>query len=142
MPSPWLVLGHDEPVAEWVRRRIYGVERWNRYRAIGVALGPELIAGVVYTEFDGINCQMSIAAASRRWATPRTLRELFAYPLVQLKCRRVYSLVAADAEHVRGVLDRLGFKHEGTLREAFETGDAAIYGMLKRECRWIRESVS
>lgn len=131
--------GHKEAVGEWVRRRMHGVSRWQNYEAIGVGLGPRLIAGVVFTEFDGINCQMSVAASSPRWLTPPILKTMFHYPLVQLGARRVYSLALAEATSVRDFMTRLGFTHEGTLREAFDLGDAVVYGMLRRECRWIRE---
>ena len=37
----------------------------------------------------------------------------------------------------RRFVERLGFRYEGMAREAWPTGeDAALYSMLRRECRW------
>jgi len=134
----WVVTDHSEAVAEWTLRRLpEPIDGWGPCRGIGVARGPDLIAGIVYNNLDAVGCQMSIASTSPGWATRPVLRLLFHYPFNQYGLRRVYALTSAKAAHTRAFLERLGFVQEGLLREGFVSGDAAVYGMLKRECRWI-----
>jgi RimJ/RimL family protein N-acetyltransferase len=67
------------------------------------------------------------------------LRVAFRYPFVQLGCNRVTGYVpASNADALRFDLN-LGFKIEGRMREAIETGeDVLVLGMLRGECRFIQ----
>jgi RimJ/RimL family protein N-acetyltransferase len=62
----------------------------------------------------------------------------FAYPFLQLNCRRITGLVRADNFVAQKFDEHLGFRREGLLREACDDGtDMILYGMLKNECRFI-----
>jgi len=138
-PSFSLVYGRDREVAEWVRMRAPHAEAgFEKYVAIGVALGGELVAGVVYNEYRGHSMHVSMASSTPRWATKRTLRELFSYPFVQLKVKRLTAYTGRSMTSVQAFLERLGFQFEGIARQGFEDDDCVIYGMLRSECRWIR----
>lgn len=133
-----VLLGYDKEVAEWVRQRLAMDSGFGECAAIGVVLTGKLIAGVVYHNYRHPNIEVSIASISPRWATKTTLKLLFDYPFNQLNCKRITGLVDSENQPVRAFDERLGFIHEGTLREAHPNGDAEIYGMLKHECRWIK----
>jgi RimJ/RimL family protein N-acetyltransferase len=136
-----LVLGLDPLVAKWVQERIPGARELTPHKAIGIADGTKLIAGVVFSNYHGYMIEVSIAATDRRWANRRTLNVLFAYPFSQLKVRRLQVTIAKRNKYVRKFVQRLGFVYEGTGRQAWpDGGDACVYSMLRHECRWLKEN--
>ena len=131
-----LVYGYDQELSFWAAKQL-GTSGFGESRAIGVYDGEKIIASVVYFNYRHPNIEMAIASISPEWANKRTLKAFFSYPFIECNCNRVTVLVDSDNEQVRRFDERLGFVHEGTLRQGHPTGDAEIYGMLKTECRWI-----
>lgn len=74
--------------------------------------------------------------------TREVLRMAFTFPFCDLCLPRVmsYSIVGVT-DKAGDFLLRLGFRHEGTLKEALQLpdirADLSIYGILKNECRWL-----
>ena len=136
-----VIVGRDAAVAEWVRERVRFVEHWGPCRAIGIARGAELIAGVVYNNHRGPTIEASIASTEPSWCSRRNLAAIFAYPFRQLDCTRLGACTEANDAPVRAFLSRLGFREEGLLKSALpERLDAVIYGMTPEECRWLRNT--
>lgn len=135
-----LIYGQDEPIAEWVGLQLTkDIEAFKPCKAIGIERNGELIAGVIYNNYQsGLLIEMSIASLDKRWATRHTLRALFAYPFIQLNLKRVQALCSAKDEGVKMFLKKLGFLHEGTHSCGYHNGDDALsFGMLKHQCKWI-----
>lgn len=65
------------------------------------------------------------------------IRMCAAYIFLQLGCRRVTGRLPAFRPKGGEMALRVGFKHEGTLRQAINGEDVLIFGMLKQECRWL-----
>lgn len=135
-----LVYGQDAEVARWVAARAPHAENgFEKYVAIGIEEGGELIAGCVYNDYRGHAMHVSIASSTPRWANKKTLRAFFGYPFEQLQVGRLTAYTGKSMTGVRGFLERLGFVQEGELRKGFADDDCVIYGMLRDECRWISE---
>lgn len=135
-----LVYGQDAAVAEFVRARApHASNGFDKYIAIGVEQGGEIIAGCVYNEYRGHSMHVSIASTTPRWATRKTLFAFFAYPFLQLQVKRLTAYTGRSMSSVRRFLERLGFVQEGVLRAGFADDDCVVYGMLRDECRWIRK---
>jgi RimJ/RimL family protein N-acetyltransferase len=134
-----LVYGQDKRVRDWVAERI-GENLDDANVAIGIEEDGELIAGVAYNMYTGAAICMNVAATpGKRWTSKEFMYAFFAYPFIQLECRRVTGLVRESNSVSRKFDEHVGFTQEGVLREAFEDGENAIlYGMLKSECKWIR----
>ena len=132
-----LIYGYDEAVSRFVAGEL-GAQSFGDCRAIGIALGNELVGGVVYNVYRGYCVEMSIATTTPKWCTRSVLRALFHYPFNVLGCKRITVLVDVDNEDVRRFDERLGFIYEGTLKEGHPSGDCAIYRMLRDECKWLR----
>lgn len=132
-----LLLGYDREVAEWVSRELAMDNGFGDCSAIGVVRDDKLIAGIVYHNYRPPGIEMSIASIDPRWCTRRILFHAFNYPFNQLNVKRITVLVDSENQPVRAFDERLGFIYEGTLKEANPNGDAALYRMLKSECRWI-----
>lgn len=98
----------------------------------------ELLAVVVYRRFSKHNCEMSIASIHPRWCSRRFLRAAFTYPFKQCELSRVTFVTTADNPETLVLLDRLGAKEEGVLRNWFGEKDGIIYGLLRQEAeRWL-----
>ena len=109
--------------------------------AIGVIRENRLAGGVVYHDHQPNfrSIMVSFAFDTPKWATPSVLGSVCAYPFIQLDCNRVTALVARKNKRSRKMVEGIGFKQEGCARRAFLSDDAIIYGLLRRECRWIEE---
>lgn len=107
--------------------------------AIGILKDGVLIAGVAYNLYNGKNVFMTIATDSgKNWATRKTLNAIFAYPFFQLGCSRVSALVRKSNKKSKRLCSRLGYVNEGCLRSfSDDEENMLVFGMLKKECRWI-----
>lgn len=138
------IFGADSYVGSWVGERL-GFE-FKTFSAIGVDVAGELVAGVVYNNQvtdpktgKPRSIEMSIASDNPRWCTRENLDAIFGYAFRQLDVERAQAIVHRKNKHTRQFLERLGFVYEGMARRAWPTGgDAAIYSMLKHECRWLK----
>jgi hypothetical protein len=143
-----IITGWDKALAHWVGQGL-GVDLGSACAALGFADGDNLLAAVAYHDFAWPNIEGSIFATSPRWANRRTLFSCFYVPFLQLKCRRFGARTAVTNQPTRAFLCRLGFTLEGVARQAMrvtipaenpeenEVVDAAIFGMLGHECRWL-----
>jgi RimJ/RimL family protein N-acetyltransferase len=133
-----IVWDQPERVMRFVADRV-GEREFEGYTAIGLERDGELIAGVLYEQHTGPNVMMHVASdGSRHWMTPAYMAACFRYPFLQLDVKRVTALVRSDNLASINFCSALGFKTEGALREAATDGaDLILYGMLKRECRYL-----
>jgi hypothetical protein len=114
-----------------------GVEDFGHCRTIAF-YERDVLAVVVYNAVEDKNCGISIAANNPKWCTRTVLRCSFGYPFIQLGLNRVTGVIRASNERALSLNQRLGFKHEGEMREYYDNGESAmIYGLTKSECKWI-----
>lgn len=138
-----LLFGADQAVAQWVRQQLHNIDP-GPCAAIGIVRDNRLIAGVVYNNYiespDGrpVSIEGTIASIDPAWCTKRNLHALFFYPFVTLGVARFQATTARKNKKARQFLVRLGFTLDGMARQAWPLGgDAAVYSMLKPECRYI-----
>lgn len=96
----------------------------------------EIIGVFLYTNFRKVSIEIT-CAGNTGWLTRSNLREFLSYPFEQLGCRRVTAIVHRKNKLARNITERLGFKLEGICRQGFSDGDACIYGLIRKDCRWI-----
>ena len=129
--------GDDKNVAAWVADKL-NLDGFSQYSAIGITRDGELIAGWVYSNYQGHDVEITVAATDPRWLSRARLYMLFMYPFRQLKVRRITASIAKRNKRARKVCEGLGFKHEGTLRKGYNgRQDRIVYGMLENECRFL-----
>ncbi len=133
--TPRVLVGYDAAVTQWVSNHLSC--RFGECSALGFVLDGQIIAGVVYSNYTGHDIHLNIASIDKRWCNRTSLRNIFAYPFLHLKCRRATVLVDEKAILVQKFVERIGFKKEGLLREGHPNDNAVVFGMLKSECRWI-----
>ena len=110
-------------------------------RTTGIALLSDFgYATVLYTDWlPRVDVRMHIAAGGH-WATRGALAVFFGYPFQELELRRVTAGIGKKRKDVRNFAERLGFKQEGRMRQSEPNrDDTIIYGLLAKDCRWLRE---
>lgn len=137
-----LVVG--EEVVAWV------AQQTNEYGDFGAATGIgviekqgekwNLIAGIAYAEWNGVNVVCHIASdLSRRWLTKQFLWMIFDYPFEQLKVKRMTACIGEGNKDSRRFVEHLGFTLECRLSDAHPTGDILVYAMRKPQAeRWLK----
>ena len=107
--------------------------------SIGVFQDNELACGVVYNCYQNHSIAATIACRNKSWATKRVLAELFAYPFLYLGVTRLWVQANRKNRKSRKLAEQMGFVYEGMARKAWDgINDAAIYGMLANECKWLK----
>lgn len=134
-----LVYGHDHIVKPWICSFLR-MHVPKDSTCIGIDKDNKLIGAALYHNYnlahDGkpLFIEMSFGVVDRRWATRHIVGSLLGYPFSQLRVRRVQSTVSKKNKTVRLFLEHLGFKLEGTGRQAWpQGGDAMMYSLLSGE---------
>jgi RimJ/RimL family protein N-acetyltransferase len=114
------------------------INRTPQQKGIIQTKDGEIVAGIVYDEFNGSNLFIHVAAKpNTRWLTRELLYWAFHYPFVQLGATRLTAWVTADNLASRQFVEHLGFKLEATLKDATPTGDVLLYVMFRKDCRYV-----
>ena len=134
-----VVLMQDETgfVTDWLGHKM-GILTFGPHVALAV-VGDDVKAGIIFNNFVWPSIEASILSISPKWCNKRILREIFSYPFEQLGCRRVTATTSTKNQPAMAFLKRLGFELEGIARQARPDGDAAVFGMIREECRWLNE---
>jgi len=108
-------------------------------KGLGLERDNELVAGVIYEGWNGVNLWMHVAAEpGKRWMTRDYLRYCFYYPFEELGCKRVSGYVEASNEVARRFDEHLGFQQEAVLKgAATDGGDVVLYVMRRENCRFL-----
>lgn len=116
-----------------------GVPLSHTMKTLGLERAGELVAGVLYDNWNGVNVWMHVAIEPGTYLTPRFVRYAFEYPFVEMGCRRVSGWVEASNAAARRLDEHLGFRVEASLKgAASDGGDVLVYAMTRDECRWLR----
>lgn len=100
----------------------------------------EFVAGVVVSEYSGVDCRISCATETSTAWRPHVIRAVFDYVFNQLGCVRCTAVTLKRNVRARKFMEGLGFVLEGRLRLGYDgVKDALIYGYLASDCRYLGE---
>jgi len=134
-----IVTDQPQRIGEFVSE-IMGNDGWSSYQAIGLEEDGELIAGVLFDNYNGASICMHVAALpGKRWLTREFLWYCFYYPFMELKVKRVTGLVPESNLVARRFDEHLGFELEARLKDAAPDGDVLVYRMFKDDCRFLEK---
>jgi RimJ/RimL family protein N-acetyltransferase len=108
------------------------------FEVLAVVKNAAIQGVVLYINYRGASIEMS-CAGDTGWLTRGAVKAFLSYPFVQLKCRRVTSIVHRKNKKSRDLAERLGFRLEGVCKHWFDTGDGIVYGLTRAECKWIEQ---
>ena len=110
---------------------------------IGFVEDDKILGGFLFSDYDGNNIWVHLALESPLVCTKNRIKYVFEYGFKQIGCNRMTALCRNGYERNERLLSGTGFVKEGVVRKCFKINgeyfDGAIYGMLKEECKWIKE---
>lgn len=124
-----------QPVVEWVARQTHDFGNFGCAVGIGMERDGELVAGVAYNEYNGVNINAHIALTVP--ITRDFLWAIFDYPFNKAKIERITALVGEGNQKSRNLVERFGFTEETRLEKAHPDGDLIVYRMRRHECKWL-----
>ena len=132
-----IIIGQS--VVEWVARHTGEFGNYGAAVGFGIDDGVELIAGVVFNDYNGVNMNMHVASDdSKRWMTRELLWLVFDYAFNQAKVERITGLVGEKNWQARKFDEHIGFTQETTLARAHPDGRLIVYRMFREDCRWLK----
>ena len=101
----------------------------------------KILGGFLFTDYDGNNIYVHLAIESPRLFSRKHIRYVFDYGFKQIGCGRMTAVCRNGYKRNERILSGTGWTKEGVVRQVMKIDnnfvDAAIYGMLKQECKWI-----
>jgi ribosomal-protein-serine acetyltransferase len=139
----WLRDGYSlEDARAFIRRDLAeNFARNNGFQA-GIWHEGRLVGAVRFNDVNWRHKSTSLGwwvdeASEGRGLVAKAVKVMIAYAFNEMKLNRLEAYCHADNQRSRALAERLGFKHEGTLRSAEARGDGfvdvAVYGLLASE---------
>tara|TARA_R110000803_G_scaffold22601_3_gene56065 strand:+ start:1544 stop:1969 length:426 start_codon:yes stop_codon:yes gene_type:complete len=126
---------------EWLAPRAHMAEYDENFSYIAFVEDGNILGVLLFSDYDGHNIFVHLALDDPRCCQRRYIKLMFDYAFNQAKVSRMTAMCLNGYERNEKLLSRTGFVKEGVVRKFFRTGsgvkDAALYGMLKEECRWV-----
>jgi RimJ/RimL family protein N-acetyltransferase len=127
-------------VGQWVAKRIQGGYFEGRSEAIGLERDGELVAGVIYENWNHRSIWCHIAIEGR--LTPEYLAAIFDYPFNTCQVEKIIVPVGSDNEQSIKVVKKMGFTEEGRIKEGRPHGDIVFYTLRRDDCRFLNTRYS
>ncbi len=110
------------------------------YEIVAVAKRGLPVGAVLYINFRHNSIEMA-CAGEPGWLTRANLRDLFAYPFMQLGCYTVITTVKRSNSVARKFNDKLGFTTLGVIESGLGRGEDTIVNTMTRpQCKWLTPS--
>ena len=126
-------------IAEFVANRIGCGRKTDNFTAIGLADDDKLVAGVVYSDWNGSNVTAGIAGDGKHWLTREFLWFIHYYAFIQLGAKRITACVEQTNLVSQQFVTKLGFSFESRMERAGRTGDLLVYRMFPENCRYLEK---
>ena len=129
----------DGSVTKWVCDGLDENTDWvGAHVTVGIYLHGKIIGGIILNDIrPGRDVWLTIYTENKRWCCRGVLRCVFDLVFKVMNCSRCSIFVSKDNEASKNLVEKLGWKREGLLRQYRDNGDDCfVYGMLKDECIW------
>lgn len=129
----------------WARGRMREVDPHFNFRndayAIGHVRKDAFVGAAVFDTFSDGDCLVHLVSdGSKRWMTRDFATVAMAYPFLQCDFPRITCMVSENNEASLRYTAKFGWSLEGYLRGAGTNGEGLlVFGMLRSECRWLRD---
>ena len=120
----------DHEVGHWVAKRIRGGYFEERSQALGLLKDDEIVAGVIYENWNHQSIVCHIAIEGR--ITPAYLAAIFDYPYNVMQVEKIIVPVASCNNESLWLVMGMGFQEEARIKNAHPQGDL-IFLTLERD---------
>lgn len=132
------ILDRDhERVGLWLAEKTDGEWREGA-TCVGLERNGEIVAAVMYDQFNGASVCMHVASTGKHWLNREFLWYAFFYPFTQMGVNVVIGLVAKENTAAVRFDEHLGFQLAAEIPEAHPSGALLVYTLRKADCRWLR----
>ena len=122
-------------VGEWVCSHTGGGYHEARSNALGLRKDGELVAGVVYENWNGRSIVCHIAFQDR--LTPAYLAAVFDYPFNVCGVDKIIAPIGSKNVKALKVVSKMGFTEEARIKNADTDGDIVFLTMTRDACRFL-----
>ena len=113
-------------VTQWVSKKMFGA-RFKPDAAIGLERDGEVVAGVVYEDWNGASFVCHIVVDGL--LTPGYLGAIFHYPFTYCGAKKILAPVAESNEESVAFVEKLGFRLEHRILDAHPDGAIRLYSI-------------
>lgn len=126
---------------DWIKGRANIHADTEDYTFMGFVEDEEILGVIVFSDYDGNNIFIHLALDDPRVCQRRFIKLMFDYCFNQAGCNRVTATCDNNYDRIKKLIEGVGFEKEGVLKSMMKIKDdyvdAAVYGMLKENCRWV-----
>lgn len=122
-------------IGEWVMEQMDGGYHAERSNAIGLLRKNEIVAGVVYENWNGRSIVCHIACQGR--LTSKWLAAIFDYPYNVCDVDKIIAPVASTNAKALKLVENMGFTEEARIKDASPNGDLVLMTMARETCRFL-----
>lgn len=134
-----LVYDQTERIGAWVAQQVGQGADWGSFYSLGVVDDDEVIAGVVFNNFNGANATCHIAIARYTRLTPAMIRAACDYAFNYAKLKRLTGMVPSNEPQILAFDKHLGFEEEFVMKDGAPGADMHVLVMWPDTCRWLKE---
>lgn len=129
-------LTHGADVGHWVAAQTDGAYFSDKSQAIGLVRDGELVAGVIYENWNGKSITCHIAFLGR--LSKAFLALSFRYAFVTCGASKIIAPVMSDNKAAMRLVQKMGFREEARIIDAAPRGDIVLLTMTSDNCRFLR----
>ena len=133
----WHIVSGDA-VGEWVAARVDGHYSKEIATAIGLERDGNIIAGVIYENWNRRSIVCHIAVEGR--LTPGFIAAIFDYPFNVCAVEKVISPVGSGNTKSQRLATSMGYVEEARIKDAHPDGDLILYTLKRSDCRFLGEN--
>lgn len=130
----WDIVSGPE-IGHWVAKRLDAGFFEARSSAIGLKRNDEIIAGVIYENWNHQTIWCHFAVEGKM--TPAFLAAIFDYPYNICHVEKIIVPVGSDNEQSVKVVENMGFTEEGRVKNGRPNGDIIFYTLHCDDCRFL-----
>ena len=125
---------------EWLKPRAYLQEFKDDFSYVAFCEDGKILGVLLFSDYDGNNIFVHLAIDDPRCCQRRYIKLMFDYAFNQAKVNRMTALCVNGYKRNERLLAGVGFVKEGVVRKFFRQEekfvDAALYGILREECKY------
>jgi len=124
----------DSVIGDWVALKTKGTFHREDSVAVGLLRGDEIVAGVIYEDWNGASIVCHIAATR---LTPLYLAAIFHYPFVVCGATMIIAPIPDRNDRSVRLVQHMGFHEAARIQDAHPDGDILLYTLRDSECRFL-----
>lgn len=134
-----LVFDQKERIGAWVANQVGQTGAWGGFYAMGVEVNGQIVAGIVFNNFNGANATCHIAVERPNKAFLKLLEAAADYAFNYCRLKRLTGMVPSNEPHILAFDKHLGWEEEFVMKDAAPGADMHILVMWPDRCRWLRK---